>query len=125
MQETTGANVFCRLRDGTLVTPPLDGTILPGVTRDTAIRLARADGVTVEERPLPLATIERDGVEVFLTGTGTGIRSVSRVIFGGDREGGRRAVDFPERSLATRLATTLRAVRTGAVRDPHGWVAAI
>jgi para-aminobenzoate synthetase/4-amino-4-deoxychorismate lyase len=55
--ETTRANVLAWI-DGTLVTPPLDGRILPGVTRARALAAARELGIPVVERPLELAELE-------------------------------------------------------------------
>ena len=55
--ETTRANVLAWI-DGTLVTPPLDGRILPGVTRARALTWARELGIPVAERPLTLAELE-------------------------------------------------------------------
>jgi para-aminobenzoate synthetase/4-amino-4-deoxychorismate lyase len=54
--ETTRANVFALL-DGTLVTPPLDGRILPGVTRARVLAEAAARGTPTAERPLALAAL--------------------------------------------------------------------
>jgi len=73
--ETTRANVFCVDGDGTLRTPPLDGTILPGVTRALVIALARAAGRTVREAPLRPADLHA-GAEVFATGAVRGIEPV-------------------------------------------------
>lgn len=56
--ETTRANVFL-LRGGVLATPPLDGAILPGVTRELLLERARAAGVEALETPLGLAELER------------------------------------------------------------------
>ena len=52
VDELGGMNIFFVYDDGTLVTPPLTGTILPGITRDSVITLAREPGRTVEERPV-------------------------------------------------------------------------
>src|SRR4029453_13828785 len=50
IDELGGMNIFFVYDDGTLVTPPLTGTILPRITRDSVITLARAAGHRVEER---------------------------------------------------------------------------
>jgi branched-chain amino acid aminotransferase len=53
VEEFGGMNVFFVLEDGSLQTPSLTGTILPGVTRDSLITLARGMGLTVREEPYP------------------------------------------------------------------------
>ena len=52
VDELGGMNIFFVYDDGTLVTPPLTGTILPGITRDSMLTLAREAGRTVVERPV-------------------------------------------------------------------------
>ncbi len=69
--EAAWANVFA-VRTGALFTPPLDGRILPGVTRATVAELARARGIEVFERTLPLAEL-READEVFLTNSIRGV----------------------------------------------------
>jgi branched-chain amino acid aminotransferase len=49
VEELGGMNVFFAFDDGTLVTPPLSGTILPGITRESLLELAREEGLTVRE----------------------------------------------------------------------------
>ncbi|HET7177805.1 MAG TPA: aminotransferase class IV [Solirubrobacterales bacterium] len=69
--EASRANVFA-VRGGTIVTPPADGRILPGVARAVAIEVARAAGLEVREEAIALA--ELTGVkEVFLTGSVRGV----------------------------------------------------
>ena len=65
--ETTRANVFA-LAGGVLLTPPLDGSILPGVTRAVLLEAARALGVPAREAPVALATL-RAADAVLLTGS--------------------------------------------------------
>jgi branched-chain amino acid aminotransferase len=54
VDELGGMNVFLVLDDGSLVTPPLSGTILPGITRESIMKLAERDGRTVVERPISM-----------------------------------------------------------------------
>lgn len=75
--EADRANVFA-VRRGTVFTPPLDGRILPGVTRATTIELARAEGVEVVESALNLEEL-RQSEEVFLTNSIRGIELVGSV----------------------------------------------
>jgi branched-chain amino acid aminotransferase len=73
----SGENVFA-VKDGTIVTPPLSTSILPGITRATVIEIAQELGYTVEERNL-IRTDLYLADELFMTGTAaevTPIRSV-------------------------------------------------
>ena len=67
VEEAGAANVFCVGKDGVLRTPNL-GSILPGVTRESIIQLARDMGMTVEEAPLHVDTL-MDCSEMFAAGT--------------------------------------------------------
>jgi para-aminobenzoate synthetase / 4-amino-4-deoxychorismate lyase len=72
--EASRANVFV-VRDGVLLTPPLDGRILPGVTRAQVLEIARSQSVDAEEKML----IHDDLLaadEVFLTGSVRGVEPV-------------------------------------------------
>jgi para-aminobenzoate synthetase / 4-amino-4-deoxychorismate lyase len=96
--EAGRANVFAVV-DGTLVTPPADGRILPGTARAATLRLAAELGIQATERPLPLAELAAAD-EVFLTSSVRGLRPARRL----DGE------DLPVRShLTERLAEALQA----------------
>ncbi len=75
--EAGWANIFA-VRDGNLLTPPLDGRILPGVTRATVIDLARDEQLEAIERPLSLQDLS-GAEEVFLTNSIRGIESVGSI----------------------------------------------
>ena len=77
VNEGTSANVAAVLR-GTIVTPPHSHRILPGVSRDIVVELARRQGLVVDERPL-LRSELLNADEVFLTGTTTEVQGVIRV----------------------------------------------
>ncbi|MFH2203387.1 MAG: branched-chain-amino-acid transaminase [Elusimicrobiota bacterium] len=114
--ETSGSNVFARLRSGVLVTPRLDDQILPGITRASVIELARSElGWPVEERDLAIDEVMDDAVEVFCTGTAWTVRSV------GEIDTGRRAAAFPDESARRRILTRLRGIQSGAGADDRGW----
>ena len=72
--EASRGNLFA-VRDGTLLTPPADGRILPGVTRGRVLLVAEALGLPAREERLPLATM-LDSAEVFLTGAVRGVEPV-------------------------------------------------
>jgi branched-chain amino acid aminotransferase len=72
-----GENIFV-VRGGTLLTPPLSMSILPGITRDTIIHLAQALGYTVEETPL-IRTDLYLADEAFMVGTATEVAPIRAV----------------------------------------------
>ncbi len=77
--EASASNVFV-VKNGALVTPRLDGNVLPGITRGWVMRLAREGGYPVEERRLPVAALAAAD-EVFLTNSVQEIMPVARIIF--------------------------------------------
>jgi para-aminobenzoate synthetase component I len=95
--EASRANVFA-VRDGRLLTPPLDGNILPGIARSGVIDLAGDWGIEVSQGRFDLAAL-RNSDEVFLTGSLRGVEPV-------------RALDgetlFGEGPVTTELAAALR-----------------
>lgn len=75
--EASRANVFA-VSAGTVLTPPLDGSILPGVARGGVIAVAEEYGFELVEEPLDLATL-RSADEVFLTGSLRGVEPVRAI----------------------------------------------
>jgi branched-chain amino acid aminotransferase len=126
VEEVGTMNFFARIGD-TVVTPPLDGTILPGVTRDSVLHLLRTWGVKVEERRLPyaeLASAQQAGAlkELFGTGTAGIVAPVGEL---GTASGSLTVADGNEGELTTRLYDHIRGIHTGAVADVHGWLTSV
>ena len=71
------SNVFL-VADGELLTPPNWTGGLPGITRDSIMRLAAEDGISVAERPLVRSDLYLAD-ELFLTGTATGVKPIESV----------------------------------------------
>jgi D-amino acid aminotransferase len=65
--EGATSNVFC-VANGVLTTPPEDAGLLPGITREVVVELARKEGLDVREAPLPLEELLASD-EAFLTGS--------------------------------------------------------
>jgi branched-chain amino acid aminotransferase len=103
--EGTGSNVFVVV-DGTIVTPPADSGALEGITRALTIEWCREDGVTVEERALPLEVL-KTADEVFITSSTRDVFPVHRV---DERE-------LPPGSVTARAAKIF-AERSAEDRDP-------
>ena len=112
VSEGPGQNIFL-VRDGMLITPAVDGTLLPGITRDSIITVAKDIGITVSEQPVPREMLYTCD-EVFFTGTAaelTPIRSVDRIPVGNG------TVGPVTRTLQNRFMGILR----GQIPDSYGW----
>lgn len=77
LAEGSASNVFL-VRDGVLVTPPLDDGALPGVTREAVLDLARAEGIPAEEAPVEPDALTR-ATEAFITNAVAGVLPVTSV----------------------------------------------
>ncbi len=104
--ETDRGNIFAVI-GGILHTPPLDGRLLPGVTRAAILRLAAADGLQVKEAPLTVNAVLDAAEEVFVTnsvGGVVGVRSgpVMQSLAGGLARRGASTVDRPAPAAGAR-----------------------
>lgn len=113
VSEGSGQNLFL-VRDGVLVTTPVSGTILSGITRDSIMTIAREMGIAVKEQPIPRETLYTAD-ELFFTGTAaevTPIRSVDRIAIGTGKAG----------DLTLDLQQRFMAIVEGRAEDRHGWL---
>lgn len=88
VSEGSGENIFL-VNGGRLITPPLGASILPGITRDSVIQIAREMGIEVLETQIQRSALYLAD-EVFLTGTAaeiTPIRSVDKITVGSGKRG--------------------------------------
>jgi branched-chain amino acid aminotransferase len=124
VDELSGMNVFFVYGDDTLVTPPLTGTILPGITRDSVITLARDKGLTVVERPYSYEEWKADAAsgalrEAFACGTAAVITPIGTVRSAtGDFVIG----DGTAGPVTTGLRQQLVDIQRGRTPDGYGWV---
>ncbi|MDD3248947.1 MAG: branched-chain amino acid aminotransferase [Smithella sp.] len=122
VEEVGTSNIFFAIGDQ-LVTPPLGGTILPGVTRDSVIKLAAHLGVNVDERRLAMTevitAIEKGTLrEAFATGTAAVISPVGRIYYR-DRE--YLINEGNAGALAEKLYNEILQIQYGTREDPFGW----
>jgi branched-chain amino acid aminotransferase len=113
LSEGSGQNVFL-VSSGTLITPPINGTLLAGITRDANLSLAGDLGLPVREQPVPREMLY-GADEVFLTGTAsevTPVRSVDRITVGRGRRG----------PITEQIQRRFLDVVHGRVADRHGWL---
>jgi branched-chain amino acid aminotransferase len=123
VEELGGMNVFFVFDDGSLLTPPL-GTILPGITRDSIITLARDAGMRVREEPYTIDQWSADAAsgklkEAFACGTAAVVSPIGKVRSADgdfDISGG---VAGP---VAMSLRKKLVDIQYGRAPDPHKWI---
>jgi branched-chain amino acid aminotransferase len=123
VEESGVMNVFFVL-DSKAITPPLAGTILAGVTRDSALTLLREMGIPVEERQISIdevlsAHAAGKLTEAFGAGTAAIVAPIACIRY---RE---RDLQFPSvsnSSVAARLRARLVAIQTGRDPDTHKWL---
>jgi branched-chain amino acid aminotransferase len=113
LSEGSGENLFL-VHKGTLYTPPLVCAVLPGITRDTVLTLARQAGIPVVEQMMPREMLYLAD-EVFLTGTAaeiTPVRSIDKIVIG-------RGARGPVTEALQRAFFDVLECR---VPDEHGWL---
>ncbi len=123
VEEAGTMNVFFKIA-GTVITPPLAGTILPGITRDSVIQLLRKNGHTIEERQISIDEISQayaNGTleEAFVTGTAAVISSIG-VLDGADKKIELATDGMGE--VAKELYDELTGIQYGTVKDELGWI---
>ncbi len=124
IEELGGMNVFLVFKDGTLRTPPLSGTILPGITRESLMMLARAEGLAVREEPYAIDQWRADAesgmlTEAFACGTAAVVTPIGRVA---SPQGEFKMGAGGPGQTTMRLKQRLVDIQRGVAPDPHGWV---
>lgn len=126
VEEIGTSNAFFVI-DGEVITAPLAGTILPGITRDSVLALLRKWGMNVSERRLKISEVLKAGEEgrlqeVFATGTAAVISPVGKLVFEDKTfTVGNGGVG----DLANKLYATLYGIQTGKVEDDMGWTVSL
>lgn len=123
IEELGGMNIFFVFDDGSLLTPPL-GTILPGITRDSIIALAKESGTQVREEAYTIDQWRADAAsgklkEAFACGTAAVISPIGKVrsvsgdfVINGGEAG----------PVAMGLRKKLVDIQYGRAADPHNWL---
>lgn len=127
VEEMGGMNLFFVYSEGAttrLLTPKLTGSLLPGVTRDSILKLAPELGYEVEERLLTVDEWRADlasgrMTEVFACGTAAVITPVGVVK---SKQGEWTVNEGQTGPVAARLRETLLGVQHGEIEDKHGWM---
>lgn len=122
VEEVGAMNIFFKI-DGTIVTPELNGSILPGITRDSVLHYCRMHGIPCEERKIAvdeLIEAQKNGKleEVFGSGTAAVISPVGKLRYKdevftiGNGEIG---------ACSKQLYDFITGVQTGRLPDEYGW----
>ena len=123
IEEVGTMNIFFVI-DDEVITPPLTGSILPGITRNSVLRLARDMGLNVVERRISIDEVFEANAngslkEIFGTGTAAVISPVGALHYKGrdcSINGGYTG------ELAKKLFDEILAIQYGQKEDPYGWV---
>jgi len=126
VEEIGTSNAFFVIGDE-IITSPLTGTILPGITRDSVIQLLKKWGLNIQERRLSIDEVIKaaeEGAlkEVFATGTAAVISPVGELLYRG------RSIVVNDRQvgeLSQKLYDTRDGIQTGKIPDDMGWTMAV
>ncbi len=124
IEELGGMNLFFVFDDGSILTPELTGTILPGITRESLLKLAAEEGLTVREGRYSLDQWKADAasgklLETFACGTAAVVTPVGKVA---GRDGEFTIGSGGPGQLTQKLRQKLVAIQRGDAEDTHGWV---
>jgi branched-chain amino acid aminotransferase len=121
LDEVGTMNIMLKIGEE-VITPPLNGAILAGITRDSVLTLLRDWGLRVSERPVAIdeviAAAKTGQLEMWGTGTAAVISPVGELGFKGERyiiNGGRTG------ALTQKLYDTIVGIQYGSTPDPYGW----
>ncbi|MEF9968056.1 MAG: branched-chain amino acid aminotransferase [Longicatena sp.] len=122
VEEVGTMNVMFKI-DGKIVTAPCDGTVLPGVTRDSIMQLLKSWGYVVEERHLAIDELMAAGKngtleEAFGTGTAAVISPIGELNYKGEIT---IINDFKTGTLTQKLYDTLTGIQFGDLEDSFHW----
>ena len=113
VSEGSGENLFV-IRDGKMLTPPIGSSVLPGITRDSVITIARSMGIEVVEQLIPREMLYIAD-EFFMVGTAaevTPVRSVDRIKVGAGKRG----------PITEKIQNEFFAIVEGRAKDKYGWL---
>ncbi|MEA4927127.1 MAG: branched-chain amino acid aminotransferase [Candidatus Limiplasma sp.] len=127
IEEVGSMNMMFVYEDRKIVTPMLNGSILPGITRDSVLKLAHQMGYEAEEKRLAIEDIMRDAregkvTEAFGTGTAAVVSPVNRIAY---RDQEVTVGDGNIGKITQKLYDTLTGIQYGKLPDPFGWITSL
>ena len=124
VEELGGMNLFFVRSDGSVITPPLTGTILPGITRDSLIAMLREEGLDVREEPYSIDQWREEAesgllLETMACGTAAVVTPVGTVASPeGEFQIGAGGIG----QMTAKMRERLVGVQNGRIADTHGWM---
>ena len=123
IEEVGAMNMMFVYDKKTIVTPMLNGSILPGITRDSVLKLAKHMGYETEEKRVSIAEVmeyAKSGklTEAFGTGTAAVVSPVNKICYEGEEV---RIGDGGIGKITQKLYDTLTGIQLGKIEDPMGW----
>ena len=127
IEEVGSMNMMFVYEDKRIVTPMLNGSILPGITRDSVLKLAKSLGYETEEKRMPIDEVIADAkagklTEAFGTGTAAVVSPVNKICFKGDVV---NIGDGGIGKITQKLYDTLTGIQWGTVEDAMHWTTQI
>ena len=127
VEELGGMNVFF-VRDGELITPTLNGTILAGVTRDSLLKLGPSLGIPARELDIDIDQVVAELktgriTEAIACGTAATVVGISELVFGDGSV--HRVGDGNLGPITKRLFDAIQAIQFGTAPDRFGWVSQV
>ena len=124
IEELGGMNIFFVFDDGSMVTPPLGGTILPGITRASLLTLAKDKGIKVREDRYSIDQWRADAAsgrlrESFACGTAAVVTPIGTVR---SKDGEFKIGNGGPGTKTEELKAALVGIQRGRTADPHGWI---
>ncbi len=121
IQEVGTMNIFFVIND-TVITPPISGTILEGITRDSVLTILKDNGYKLDVREITIDEVIEAGKngslkEVFGTGTAAVIAKVKQIGYKGEDI----EIDSDNFKVATFLKDAINGIRSTRLEDPYGW----
>jgi branched-chain amino acid aminotransferase len=116
IEEVGSMNVFFRFGDE-IATPALQGSILPGVTRDSCLQILRSWDMNISERVIDIDELKHCS-EAWGSGTAAVISPVGKIVYGEERynvNGGKTG------AVTQKLYDYLTGIQWGKIADPFGW----
>ena len=122
VEEAGTMNVMIKFKDE-LATPPLEGTILPGITRNSVMTMANDMGIKTVERQITIDEIiekakSQEVEEVFGVGTAAVISPISHLCYKDEEVAIKDGTTYP---LSQELFEKLSGYQYGTIKDPYGW----